>query len=153
MNDNTLESRGALKVLNVPKTDDDIGERLNAYQNTRSASFQGFSRINDGIFINTRFGESSQVIKRFLNRISFRKRYTFDIDYIKNDLLIMSNKNIEILVTYIMNQISGSFCCHSNGYAKAAYFRKGTYFELWRRRKKEPFSCSADLSPENGSWK
>ena len=92
MNDNTLESRGALKVLNVPKTDDDIGERLNAYQNTRSASFQGFSSINDGIFINTRFGESSQVIKRFLNRISFRKRYTFDIDYIKNDLLIMSKK-------------------------------------------------------------
>ena len=39
MNDNTLESRGALKVLNVPKTDDVIGERLNAYQNTRSARF------------------------------------------------------------------------------------------------------------------
>ena len=65
MNGSTLESRGALKVLNVPERDDVIGERLNAYQNTRSAGFQGFSSINNGIFINTRFAESSQVITRF----------------------------------------------------------------------------------------
>ena len=57
-----LESRGALKVAHVPNRDDKIGERLNAYQNTRFAGFQGFSCINDGIFINTRFADSSQVI-------------------------------------------------------------------------------------------
>ena len=87
-----LESRGALKVLNVPERDDRIGDRLNAYQNTRYASFQGFSGINDGIFINTRFADSNQVfvkfqynfqnfnvlyvllhsIKYFLNKLNFR---------------------------------------------------------------------------------
>lgn len=58
----SLESRGALKVANVPKRDERIEERLNAYQNTRSAGFQGFSSINNGIFINTRFADSSQVV-------------------------------------------------------------------------------------------
>ena len=65
MNATALESRGALKVLNVPERDDRIGDRLNAYQNTRYASFQGFSGINDGIFINTRFADSNQVFVIF----------------------------------------------------------------------------------------
>ena len=65
MDATALESRGALKVLNVPERDDRIGDRLNAYQNTRYASFQGFSGINDGIFINTRFADSNQVFVKF----------------------------------------------------------------------------------------
>ena len=65
MNATALESRGALKVLNVPERDDRIGDRLNAYQNTRYASFQGFSGINDGIFITTRFADSNQVFVKF----------------------------------------------------------------------------------------
>ena len=75
MDATALESRGALKVLNVPERDDKIGDRLNAYQNTRYASFQGFSGINDGIFINTRFADSNQVFVKF-------QSYLHNFDYL-----------------------------------------------------------------------
>ena len=82
MDATALESRGALKVLNVPERDDRIGERLNAYQNTRYASFQGFSSVNDGIFINTRFADSNQVfVKLHFNFRNFDLLYFYSIKF------------------------------------------------------------------------
>lgn len=51
---------GPLVMQGVPETPADVRERLIQYNNTRSASFSGFTP-DGGILISTRFGETAQV--------------------------------------------------------------------------------------------
>ncbi len=53
--------KGNLILENVPETPPALSERLRQYQNTRSASLAGFPADGDGIFISTRFAETSQI--------------------------------------------------------------------------------------------
>ncbi|MEE4207849.1 MAG: hypothetical protein V2I43_01100, partial [Parvularcula sp.] len=55
--------KGNLVLENVPETPAEVRQRLNQYQNTRSAGFAGFDASGDGIYIVTRFGETAQVHK------------------------------------------------------------------------------------------
>jgi Tol biopolymer transport system component len=56
----TRVERGNLVIENVPDVPADIAERLNQYQQTRAASFEGW--LADGsILITTRFAETAQV--------------------------------------------------------------------------------------------
>ncbi len=53
--------KGALVLENVPETPPALAERLRQYQNTRSAALAGFAADGEGVFISTRFGETTQV--------------------------------------------------------------------------------------------
>lgn len=53
--------KGMLVLENVPDTPPALAERLRQYQNTRSAGLAGFAADGEGIFITTRFGETTQV--------------------------------------------------------------------------------------------
>jgi dipeptidyl aminopeptidase/acylaminoacyl peptidase len=52
---------GALIIDGIPDVPAETLERLNQYQNTRSAGFAGWDAAGKGILILTRFGETSQV--------------------------------------------------------------------------------------------
>jgi len=53
--------RGNLVLEGIPEISADVQQRLDRFQNTRSASFQGWLPSGDGILISTRFGETSQI--------------------------------------------------------------------------------------------
>jgi len=52
---------GNLVMEDVPEIPADIVDALNRYQNVRSAGFRGWTGDGDGIFIETRFGDVSQI--------------------------------------------------------------------------------------------
>jgi len=52
---------GQLILHGVPEIPDDLVERLNRYQNVRSASIMDWAEDGESIFIRTRFGEISQL--------------------------------------------------------------------------------------------
>ncbi len=54
---------GNLVIENIPEIPKSLMERMNQYQNTRSASFQDWLPNNEGMIISTRFGETSQFHK------------------------------------------------------------------------------------------
>ncbi|MFM9117627.1 MAG: alpha/beta fold hydrolase [Planctomycetota bacterium] len=51
----------AIKTTGVPLVPADLTTRLNQYQNTRAASFLGWSPTGQGMLISTRFGNSAQL--------------------------------------------------------------------------------------------
>lgn len=55
--------KGNLVIEGIPAIPAEIVERLNPYQNTRSAIFRSWTADGDGILITTRFGEVSQLHK------------------------------------------------------------------------------------------
>lgn len=59
-NVNRIE-KGNLVIENIPEIPASLAERLDQYQNVRSAPFAGWANDGKGIFIQTRFGETSQV--------------------------------------------------------------------------------------------
>ena len=67
--------RGALVLEGVPEIPPKLVERLDQYQNTRSASFSGWLP-DGGILISTRFGETNQV-HRVLEPLGARTQLTF----------------------------------------------------------------------------
>ena len=60
---------------NIPAPSAELLERLNRYQNTRGASFAGWSG-NDALLITTRFGETNQV-HRIAQPMGMREQLTF----------------------------------------------------------------------------
>ena len=68
--------KGALVLENVPETPPTLSERLRQYQNTRGASLAGFSADGDGVYIATRFGETTQ-IHRVDAPMAARRQITF----------------------------------------------------------------------------
>lgn len=52
---------GAIKTTGVPAIPADVFDRLNQYQNVRTAAFAGWSPDGRGILIGTRFGNTSQL--------------------------------------------------------------------------------------------
>lgn len=52
--------KGNLVIDGIPEIPERISERLNQYQNTRSARFEGWLPDGSGIIISTRFGETAQ---------------------------------------------------------------------------------------------
>ncbi len=52
---------GNLVMEDVPPIPDEVVERLNRYQNVRSASFSDWVEDGDGIYITTRFADVSQI--------------------------------------------------------------------------------------------
>ena len=55
--------KGNLVIEGIPEIPPEIIERLNQYQNTRSAGFRSWTADGRGILISTRFGEVSQLHK------------------------------------------------------------------------------------------
>ncbi len=55
--------KGNLVIEGIPEIPAEIVERLNQYQNTRSANFRGWTADGTGILITTRFGEVNQLHK------------------------------------------------------------------------------------------
>ncbi len=53
--------KGNLVIEGIPEIPDQLKDRMNQYLNTRSASFQGWDAEGEGMYILTRFGETSQV--------------------------------------------------------------------------------------------
>ncbi|MFC4728374.1 S9 family peptidase [Coralloluteibacterium thermophilus] len=66
---------GARITENVPEIPADLVERLERYQNTRGASFVGWTR-DGGMLVATRFGETSQ-IHRVAAPLGMREQLTF----------------------------------------------------------------------------
>ena len=56
----TRAERGNLVMENLPEIPTELAERINAYQQTRSAAFDGWT-ADGGVLITTRFGETAQV--------------------------------------------------------------------------------------------
>ena len=54
-------TEGNLVMENIPDIPPQVRERLQQYQNTRSAGFQDFAEAEGGILISTRFGETTQI--------------------------------------------------------------------------------------------
>ncbi|MCG8504490.1 MAG: hypothetical protein MI755_07790, partial [Sphingomonadales bacterium] len=54
---------GPLVVENVPVVPPDLARRLKQYGNTRSASFEDWDPATGGLYISTRFGETTQIHK------------------------------------------------------------------------------------------
>jgi dipeptidyl aminopeptidase/acylaminoacyl peptidase len=52
---------GNLVIEGIPEIPERIKDRMLQYQNTRSASFSGWDSEGKGIFVSTRFGETSQI--------------------------------------------------------------------------------------------
>ena len=75
-----LEARGKLLVAGVPARDAALGEELRSYQNVRHAAFSGFCA--DGLFIQTRFAESSQV-HHVASPLAMREQMTFIAEPVK----------------------------------------------------------------------
>ncbi|WKD49710.1 S9 family peptidase [Microbulbifer spongiae] len=57
------ENNGQLLLEDVPSIPQSIVDRLNRYQNVRSASFRGWDMEGIGLFVSTRFGEVNQLHK------------------------------------------------------------------------------------------
>lgn len=55
------KEQGNLIIENIPEIPQHIAERMMQYQNTRSASMQGWLPGKDGMLITTRFGETTQI--------------------------------------------------------------------------------------------
>lgn len=53
--------RGNLVIEGIPEIPDRVAERIQQYENTRSASLAGWHPGGRGVLISTRFGETSQV--------------------------------------------------------------------------------------------
>ncbi|MEL7492004.1 MAG: alpha/beta fold hydrolase [Pseudomonadota bacterium] len=68
--------KGALVLENVPETPAPLAERLRQYQNTRGASFNGFRADGNGVYVSTRFGETTQ-IHRVDTPMGARSQLTF----------------------------------------------------------------------------
>jgi dipeptidyl aminopeptidase/acylaminoacyl peptidase len=52
---------GNLVIEDIPEIPEQLSNRLEQYQNTRSAGFAGWAADDEGMFISTRFGETSQI--------------------------------------------------------------------------------------------
>ncbi|MFW5701595.1 MAG: S9 family peptidase [Bacteroidota bacterium] len=53
--------QGNLVIENIPEIPAQLKNRLEQYQNTRSAGFAGWDATDNGLFISTRFGETAQI--------------------------------------------------------------------------------------------
>ena len=53
--------RGNLVIEGIPEIPESVAERIQQYENTRSASLGGWHPAGDGVLISTRFGETNQV--------------------------------------------------------------------------------------------
>lgn len=67
--------RGSLIIEGVPEIPAELGERLNRYQQTRSATLAGWLE-DDSLLISTRFGETAQV-HRVAQPLGARRQLTF----------------------------------------------------------------------------
>ena len=56
-----LVNDGNVVLDGVPEIPPRVGEQLNRYQNVRGAAFRAWSEDGEGLFITTRFAETSQV--------------------------------------------------------------------------------------------
>ncbi len=68
-------TEGNLVMENIPEIPAEVTERLRQYQNMRGHAFQGFDR-QGGIYISTRFGETSQ-IHQVSEPLGARRQITF----------------------------------------------------------------------------
>ncbi|MQY63319.1 MAG: hypothetical protein GH143_03290, partial [Calditrichaeota bacterium] len=59
---------GNLILENIPDIPQQVVERMLQYQNVRSAGFTGWHPEGKGLYVVTRFGETSQILK---NRVTF----------------------------------------------------------------------------------
>ena len=57
----TRRELGQLLLENIPDIPESLKDRLNQYENVRSAAFQGWLPANKGLLISTRFAEASQL--------------------------------------------------------------------------------------------
>lgn len=53
--------RGNLVIENIPDIPDRISDRLRQYRESRFATFQGWDEAGGGLYVSTRFGETSQI--------------------------------------------------------------------------------------------
>lgn len=73
---NVKKEIGNLVIENIPEIPEVLKERMNQYQNARSASPQGWRADGKGMLMSTRFGETSQL--HFIERPGgARKQLTF----------------------------------------------------------------------------
>ena len=54
-------NNGNVVLSGIPEIPPEIGQRLARYQNVRGASFRGWTRDGESMYISTRFGEVSQL--------------------------------------------------------------------------------------------
>ena len=54
-------NNGNVGLQGVPEVPEELRARLARYQNTRSAGFQEWARDGEGLYVTTRFGNTSQV--------------------------------------------------------------------------------------------
>lgn len=69
-------TEGNLVMENIPDIPQSVRDRLQQFQNTRSAGFQGFVGEDGGILISTRFGETTQ-IHHVAEPMGMRRQLTF----------------------------------------------------------------------------
>lgn len=55
--------RGNLVIEGIPEIPTEVADRLQQYQNVRSASLSDWLNDSSGVLISTRFGETSQIHK------------------------------------------------------------------------------------------
>jgi dipeptidyl aminopeptidase/acylaminoacyl peptidase len=69
-------TEGNLVMENIPDIPEAVRDRLQQFQNTRSAGFQDFVGPDGGILISTRFGETTQ-IHHVAEPMGYRRQLTF----------------------------------------------------------------------------
>ena len=57
----TVANNGNLVMEDVPEIPADIVDSLNRYQNVRSGSFRAWTEDGEGMYISTRFADTSQL--------------------------------------------------------------------------------------------
>jgi dipeptidyl aminopeptidase/acylaminoacyl peptidase len=166
---------GNLVMENIPEIPSALKERLNQYENIRSASVRGWLPGDQGLVISTRFGEANQlhVVK---GPMQYRKQLTFfdepvgsaDVNPVAPQLLFLKDKGgNEFSQIYLLDLESGRSRMLTDGESRnasamwdhqgrmmafASTKRNGKDTDVYIQDLSQPDSQAQIVVQEGGSW-
>ncbi len=166
----------AIQTENVPPVPAELVERLRQYQNMRSASFQGWSPDGQGLLVQTRFGDTSQ-LHRVYEPGGRREQVTFFDEPVSGTflnrakdgtlLLSMSAGGNEKYQVYSLNRQSGRAVLLTDGKSRnllqavhpdgnriaiASNLRNGKDTDLYIADPRKPNSLKRVLETDGEYW-
>lgn len=168
-------NNGNLVMQDVPEIPQQIVEKLNRYQNVRSAPFRGFSQDGESIYVSTRFGDVSQLHKvekpgGSRQQLTFFKEPIGSVSRQPDSDTIaftMDAGGSEYAQIFVLDPTTGQSqmltdgesrngaISWSNKGGKIAYQstkRNGRANDIWMMDSREPENSRLVLESQDGSW-
>ena len=171
----TTANNGNLVMEDVPEIPADIADKLNRFQNVRSAGFTGWTRDGSGVYISTRFGDLNQIHRVDMpggarHQLTFFDEPVYEVLPQPGGSDLVFTRDVggsEFSQVFVMNPVDGGVRMLTDGESRngavvwdrqgrrIAYQstrRNGASNDVWMMDPADPESARIVLESPDGSW-